>query len=967
MVKSNYGSKTTADKIAEDFRASGKNLEGSLVLVTGANTGIGVETSRTLASLGAEVVMACRNQAKGDAAVGDVRQSTGNNNVHMMLLDVSLMDSVRNFCKDFEAKFADRALDITICNAGVMSLPAYEETKDGFEMQWATNHLGHFLMVHLLLGMIKKSQCAKVITISSFAHHYLPANFDWEASIPPKQEQFQAIYAITKSANILHARELQRRFDEDEGVSRRHFAFSVNPGAVATELGRHLTGGALSFIFAHGNSLMKSPQQGAATTVFCAIHPDAQKTPGGYFSDCHETEKDCEKACKDMESASKLWVSSERMLGLTPTITTHVTGNYNRKTPAQVVVDDVRARGKTIAGKLVLITGGNTGIGVETAKALATLDAEIVITCRNQAKGEAAVAEIREYSKNTLVHAMLLDVSDLRSVRQFAKEFDTKFPERGLDIVINNAGVMAIPDFTESADGFEMQFATNHLGHFLMVNLLMDKIRKADHARVISVSSTAFDLCPADFDWEADVPPRREGYNMFRHYGVSKAANILFTKELQRKFDEDEKEKGRLFALCLHPGEVQTNLGKNLPSWLESAASALLDPMTPPQGATTSVYCAIHPTATRYPGGYFAFCKPADDSLSAQCKEMKNARSLWEISERLVGLKPRLPLAEELGRQFKDTKYGSHTTAQQIVDDFRAAGLLFSNSLVLITGANTGIGFETAKALASLDAEVVMACRNQERGEAAVADIRSSTKNNQVHSMLLDLSSLASVRNFAKDFEAKYADRALDITVCNAGVFALPNYEESVDGFEKQFAVNHLGHFLLVNLLMGMIKKSQKAKVVVVSSHAHLMAPAAIDWEVDVPPKRDNYHPTRNYAIAKSANILFVKELQRKFDEDEKTRGQHFAFCLHPGLVKTELGRHLGPIMSMALGAMTSFSKTPQQGASTSVFCAIHPDAEKFPGGYFADCHDDEKDCRKALREVEVASKFWALSERLTS
>jgi len=160
----------------------------------------------------------------------------------------------------------------------------------------------------------------------------------------------------------------------------------------------------------------------------------------------------------------------------------------------------------------------------------------------------------------------------------------------------------------------------------------------------------------------------------------------------------------------------------------------------------------------------------------------------------------------------------------------------------LITGANSGLGIETARALASLGPELVLGCRNKEKGDAAVESVRSTSKNDNVHTMVVDVASMESVRSFTKDFEAKYPEKALDIVICNAGIMALPEYEETVDHIEAQFGTNHLGHFLLVKGLMGMIKKSNHGKIVVVSSSAHSQCPPIINWE-RMPPRIEDYSP----------------------------------------------------------------------------------------------------------------------------
>ena len=204
-------------------------------------------------------------------------------------------------------------------------------------------------------------------------------------------------------------------------------------------------------------------------------------------------------------------------------------------------------------GKTVIITGANTGIGLETAVDLAKRNARVVLACRSVERGEKAAVEVKKRSGNDNVVFRQLDLASLDSVRKFSGKILEEEPR--IDILINNAGVMAIPERTLTQDGFEMQFAVNHLGHFLLTNLLLDRIKEAPSARIVNVSSRSHGGGILDFEnlnSELSYSPRAA-------YGTSKLANILFTHSLSKRL------KGtNVTANCLHPGLISTELGRHI-------------------------------------------------------------------------------------------------------------------------------------------------------------------------------------------------------------------------------------------------------------------------------------------------------------------------------------------------------------------------------------------------------------------
>ncbi|XP_028297973.1 retinol dehydrogenase 13 [Gouania willdenowi] len=286
-------------------------LDGKTVLITGANTGIGKETSRELASRGARVVMACRDLMKAEQAANQIRESTGNGNVVIRHLNLSSLHSVTTFVKDFND--TEDRLDILINNAGVMMCPKWL-TEDGFETQLAVNHLAHFLLTNLLLPKLKSSAPSRVINVASIAHRGGHIDFD-DLFFSRRTYSPLESYRQSKLANVLFSRELARRL-KGSGVS----SFSVHPGVIRTELGRHvqswfpLLGVLLSL---PSLLLMKTPHQGCQTSVYCSVTPGLEERSGRYFSDCAEKEAGPEG--RDDEVAYRLWEESARLVGLKET------------------------------------------------------------------------------------------------------------------------------------------------------------------------------------------------------------------------------------------------------------------------------------------------------------------------------------------------------------------------------------------------------------------------------------------------------------------------------------------------------------------------------------------------------------------------------------------------------------------------------------------------------------------------
>jgi NAD(P)-dependent dehydrogenase (short-subunit alcohol dehydrogenase family) len=306
-----------------------------------------------------------------------------------------------------------------------------------------------------------------------------------------------------------------------------------------------------------------------------------------------------------------------------------ITTPFSFASTAEQVVE-----GRDLTGKRVVVTGGASGIGVETARALAGAGAEVTLAVRNTGAGDRTAEDIVATTGNKQVHVAPLDLADQASVRAFAAGWDGP-----LHILVNNAGVMASP-LTRTPEGWELQFATNHLGHFTLATGLHPALRAAGGARIVSVSSSAHLRSPVVFD---DIQFERRDYDPWTAYGQSKTANVLFAVEATRRWSGDG-----IFVNALMPGGIRTNLQRYVSDEeLERirAASGGGGPQwkTPEQGAATSVLVATSPLLDGVGGRYFEDCAEAAPNqpgtrtgVAAYALDPDAAARLWTISEGLT-------------------------------------------------------------------------------------------------------------------------------------------------------------------------------------------------------------------------------------------------------------------------------------------------------------------------------------------
>jgi NAD(P)-dependent dehydrogenase (short-subunit alcohol dehydrogenase family) len=280
----------------------------------------------------------------------------------------------------------------------------------------------------------------------------------------------------------------------------------------------------------------------------------------------------------------------------------------------------------SMGGKVVLITGGTSGIGKAAATALAGMGATVVITGRNEERGKRALQEIREESENDGVELILADLTVQDEVRRLAEELRERHNQ--LEVLVNNAGLV-LSERTETPDGIETQLAINHLAPFLLTNLLLDLLKESAPSRIVTVSSDAHRWAKIDLD---DLQSRKR-YRGMQVYGKTKLANIMFTYELAERL-----EGTGVTANCMHPGGVNTNFGNNQGGPM-NLLFRLFKPFmrSPEQGADTLIYLASSPEVEGMTGKYLADRKVKAASDAAYDETTR--KRLWEASEELTGLK----------------------------------------------------------------------------------------------------------------------------------------------------------------------------------------------------------------------------------------------------------------------------------------------------------------------------------------
>ena len=300
-------------------------------------------------------------------------------------------------------------------------------------------------------------------------------------------------------------------------------------------------------------------------------------------------------------------------------------------------------------------------------------------------------------------------------------------------------------------------------------------------------------------------------------------------------------------------------------------------------------------------------------------------------------------------------KLGARSTTNDVLQGKDLIG-----RTVVITGSNCGIGFEAAQALAGAGAKVIFACRNIEKGEEALRRCKALHPQSKLAFFPLDLASADSIKHFFSEVK----DEAIDTLICNAGLVPT-SYQETKEGLEMTVGVCHFGHFLLTQLLLPQLLKTKELnsdsskritpRVIMVSSESHRM-PMKLNFNKFPLKKTDTFFPLMAYGQAKLCNALFANELQRRYQDKGLT-----ACSLHPGaLITTSFGRDSG-FLSLVFKLVSPLTKSPNQGASTTVYCAAHERTDELAGKYFSHCKPIRS--TKEANNPETARKLWEVSE----
>ncbi|PPQ73980.1 hypothetical protein CVT26_006349, partial [Gymnopilus dilepis] len=588
----------------------------------------------------------------------------------------------------------------------------------------------------------------------------------------------------------------------------------------------------------------------------------------------------------------------------------------------------------------------------------------IILAGRSPERVKDSQDAITASNSNVKTRFLKLDLESLQSAREAASEVNSWSDIPAIDVVINSAGILDY-EYRLTGDGFERHLAVNHLGHFLLTNLIMDKILASSQPRVITLTSTGHRMSPFRFgDYNFG---NGKTYSTLRAYGQSKSANALMAVSLAHKLG-----KRGLLSFSVHPGTIMTNILDRLDmkrldedmreidlflgneEILNTNSTGL--PKSVSQGAALYLYAAFDPALSAHNGAYLLDCHVGDplvDTIKPWARDPIEAEKVWRKSEELLDWS---------------------TTADELVPYYAEA---IRNKVILTTGVSPGgTGAYFVRVIAAAQpAWLILAGRNAAKARETEAAITKTNPNVKVRLLSLDLESLANVRAAAAQVNAWSDIPYIDILVNNAGITDYGSYRVTEDGFEAHLAANHLGHFLFTNLIMNKVLASKSPRILNVTSEAHRLSPFRFgDYNFD---GGKTFHPLRGYGQSKTANVLMTVSLAEKLGK----RGL-LALAVHPGPIMTnmvarlnlgqfiddftEIDRSLGNIEGFV--PYTKGLKSIAQGTATHVYGAFDAELTAHNGAYLRDCHvaDPFTETVKpwATHPVE-AEKLWRLSERL--
>ncbi|KAF8645275.1 hypothetical protein AX16_008099 [Volvariella volvacea WC 439] len=534
----------------------------------------------------AKVYIATRSPEKAWSAIQDPRQQTGKEAIYLKL-DLSGLRSVKVAAEEFTRK--EKELHVLFNNAGVMAPPIDQVTAQGYDLQFGTNVLDHFYFTKLLLPVLLATakNCperrVRVINTSSSGHLFGSLDFNTFKDSPARRIDNK------QSGVIVFSNELSRRY-KDEGI----VSIALNPGNFQSDLWRHVP----RLVTAIFQRVITYPASyGALTQLYAGTSPDGVTLNGKYLIPWGRV-GDAARSTDDLELGKQLWMWLEE--------------------------------------QVMMVTGGTTGIGKETVKALLQHNAKVYIAARNPEKARLAIDDLRRQTGKEALF-LELDLSDLRSVKAAVYEFIRKalnlVAEKELHVLFNNAGVLAPPMNQLTAQGHDLQFGTNVVGHFYLTKLLLPtllataKTTPSQKVRVVNTSSSAHLLGSLNFNTFRGGRARRWVHPHLL-YAQSKYGNVVFSNVLARRFGDQG-----IVSVSLNPGNLHSDLWRHT-SRILAALIALVTYPTP-YGALTQLYAGTCPEGVGFNGKYLtAWARLSSPARSTEDPQL--GKELWAWVEEHV-------------------------------------------------------------------------------------------------------------------------------------------------------------------------------------------------------------------------------------------------------------------------------------------------------------------------------------------
>ncbi|VDD88360.1 unnamed protein product [Enterobius vermicularis] len=511
------------------------DAEGKTAVITGANSGIGMQTARELNLKGATVYMLCRDYERAFSSRIKLTQlGCDPSRLIIKVVDLASFASIRESARELRNELS--VIDILVNNAGIMAYPKYELTVDGYEVTWQTNYLGHFLFTELLLPLVERSANGRIINVSSSLHKRADS-VDFFVVNDPRNFGRNKSYCRSKLAQVMHARELSRRI-RVTNPSSNITVNSMHPGLCATNLGRYSLLMKTPFRqifklpiwFFTKTALSRVLQDGAQTVLFLSLSRSVQSVSGSYFGECAEQEPSPKALDDDL---------------------CNILYNYSIE-GGQQFSENVSAK-----EKIALITGANSGHGLQLTRELNLRGATVYMLCRSSERAQEARSTLTKLGCDpTRLIVKLIDLADFSTVKKFAEEIKKEVTH--IDILVNNAAVMSHEKFERTIDGYEFIWQSNYLGHFLLTELLLPLLTESKNGRIINVSARLHHMADSVKISIVNDPKK---FRFLLPYARSKLAQIMHARELTRRL-RASNPAGTVTINALHPGVAATNIIK---------------------------------------------------------------------------------------------------------------------------------------------------------------------------------------------------------------------------------------------------------------------------------------------------------------------------------------------------------------------------------------------------------------------